>query len=146
MFKKPSTKSVTSAAVQIGSGIAGAKLSDGVVAVLPDSLGKFKKPGLAVVALVVAASINPSTTAGEAAQAAFAGMAIKQGMDAVTEAITPMITPKDNTKVANKFLNAVVGHNATSTAVAAEARFALNSPWAGQEPMYELATPKFAGV
>lgn len=146
MLKKPSTKSVTSAAVTIGSGVAGAKLSDGVVAILPDSLGKMKKPLVALISLVGVASTNANTTGGQALQAAFAGMAIKQGTDAVTEAITPMIGPKDNTKTLNKFLNAVVGHNsASSPAVERFAQLnAANMDWQGAQEMYELnqfATP-----
>lgn len=152
MFKKPSTKSVTSAAVQIGSGVAGAKLSDGVVAILPDSLGKAKKPLFALVALGVAASVNASTTGGQALQAAFAGMAIKQGTDAVTEAITPMIAPKDNTKALNRFINGVIGHNNT-TASTVERFAQLNAAsmdWQDAQEMYELnqgiQEVRFAGV
>lgn len=148
MLKKPTTKSVTSAAVQIGSGVAGAKLSDGVVAILPDSLGKAKKPLLALVALGVAASVNASSTGGQIVQAACAGMAIKQGTDAVTEAIIPMIAPKDNTKALNRFLNGVIGHNNT-TASTVERFAQLNATsmdWQGAQEMFELnqAIPEMA--
>ncbi len=146
MLKTPSTKSVTSAAVQIGSGVAGAKLSDGVVAILPDSLGKMKKPALAIVALIAAASVNASTAGGQAVQAAFVGMAVKQGANAVSEALVPMIAPKDGSKTVNQFINAVVGHNASAT-IAASERFALNAPWNAPEPTYELMpNVEFSGL
>jgi hypothetical protein len=146
MFKTPNTKTVTSAAVKIGAGVAGAKLSDGVVAIIPDSLGKAKKPLFAVVALAVAASINPTTTAGEAAQSAFIGMAIKQGADALTEAIKPSIPAQTSGTTGARFINAVVGHSDTPS-IAERLAYGynqLNAPW--NEEVMAVNTPAYAGL
>jgi hypothetical protein len=150
MFKTPNTKTVTSAAVKIGAGVAGAKLSDGVVAILPESLGKAKKPIFAVVALAVAASVNASTTAGEAVQSAFIGMAIKQGADALTEVIKPSIAAKTTGTTSARFINAVVGHDqpAVQSAEMAERLSGyfnqLNSPF--NEEVVKISTPAYAGL
>lgn len=125
MFKKPSTKDFTSSAVKIGAGVAGAKVSDGIVAAMPESTKDYKKIIVAVVALGAAAATNPKTLAGEAVQAAFVGAAIKQGTDAVTEMLVPEVTAQDNSTVTGKFINGVIGH---STEVAPVNSAALNRP------------------
>lgn len=148
MFKTPNKKTVASAAVKIGAGVAGAKLSDGVVAILPNSLGKGKKPLSAVVALAVAALINPTTTAGEAAQSVFIGMAIKQGADALTEFIKPSVPVNTSGNIAARFINAVVGHNDDVERSEIQARFAdfnqLNAPW--NEEVVDITDKAFAGL
>ena len=138
MFKTPNSKTITNAAVVVGSGVVGAKVSDGVVAIIPESAQKYAKGIVLAAALIGAASVNSSTTTGTAVQSAFVGMAIKQGADMLTEAIKPQIAAKESSSVANRFINAVVGHNDTDGAIAtiegaAVERFALNSP-------YEMAT------
>ena len=62
-------------------------------------------------ALVAAASVNPKTTAGEAVQAVFVGMAVKQGTDYITEMLVESVPAQDNQTTTGKFLNAVVGHS-----------------------------------
>jgi len=110
MFKKPNSKTAVSAAVKVGAGIAGAKLSDGLVSVMPESTNNYKKWLVAGIAILGAATVNAQTTAGEAVQAAFVGMAVKQGTDAVTDMLTESVDPQDNTTTTGKFLNAVIGH------------------------------------
>lgn len=110
MFQKPSQKSAMSSVVKIGAGVAGAKLSDGVVNVMPESTNNYKKLLVTGVALIAAASVNPKTTAGEAVQAAFVGMAVKQGTDYVTDMLKDSVPVQDNQTTTGKFLNAVIGH------------------------------------
>jgi hypothetical protein len=137
MFQKPSQSSAMSSVVKIGAGVAGAKLSDGVVSVMPESTNNYKKLLVTGVALLAAASVNPKTTAGEAVQAAFVGMAVKQGTDYVTEMLVESVPAKDNTTTSGKFLNAVIGHTPAATPVAATARLgrSLRNPveWEAQE-------------
>lgn len=110
MFQKPSQSSAMSSVVKIGAGVAGAKLSDGVVSVMPESTNNYKKLLVTGVALLAAASVNPKTTAGEAVQAAFVGMAVKQGSDYVTDMLKDSVPVQDNQTTTGKFLNAVIGH------------------------------------
>ena len=126
MIKKPSQKTVVNNATKIGAGIVGAKLSDGVAAIMPESTNSYKKGAIALVSLVAAASIDSKTTAGEVVQSALVGMAIKQGSDAITEMLVPAIDPQDGTKTAGKFINAVVGHDSTSTPPPATTQRMLN--------------------
>lgn len=121
MFQKPSQSSAMSSVVKIGAGVAGAKLSDGVVSVMPESTNNYKKLLVTGVALLAAASVNPKTTAGEAVQAAFVGMAVKQGTDYVTDMLKDSVPVQDNATTTGKFLNAVIGYttevsNPTATA------------------------------
>lgn len=111
MFQKPSQSSAMSSVVKIVAGVAGAKLSDGVVSVMPESTNSYKKLLVTGVALLAAASVNPKTTAGEAVQAAFVGMAVKQGTDYVTEMLVDSVPVQDNQNTTGKFLNAVIGHS-----------------------------------
>jgi len=143
MFQKPSQSSAMSSVVKIGAGVAGAKLSDGVVNVMPDSTNNYKKLLVTGVALLAAASVNPKTTAGEAVQAAFIGMAVKQGTDYVTDMLKDSVPVQDNQTTTGKFLNAVIGHStdvATTTATARLGR-SLRNPveW---EPAREVRVPQ----
>ena len=86
MFKTPTQKTITSNALKVGSAIGGGMLSNGVVEVVPTgSLNKnYVRGGLAVVALLAAASIKGKDTTSEVAQYALAGMSIEQGRQVVT--------------------------------------------------------------
>lgn len=128
MFKKPNSKDFTSSVVKIASGVAGAKLSDGIVAAMPESTKDYKKFVVAGVALFAAASTNPKTTSGQAVQSAFVGMAIKQGADALSDALVPEIDAQDNSTITGKFINGVVGHSTETIASASTDRKALNRP------------------
>ena len=144
MFKKPTQKTVVGQATKIGAGVIGAKLSDGVAAVMPESTNSYKKGAIAVAALVGAACIDTKTTAGEVTQAALVGMAIKQGSDAVTDLLVPAIDQQDNSKTTGKFINAVVGHNAeTITQPAPVSAKMLNSSysWNAGTSSTERAVP-----
>lgn len=86
MFKTPTQKTITSNALKVGSAIGGGMLSNGVVEVVPTgSLNKnYVRGGLAVVALLAAASIKVKDTTAEVVQYALAGMSIEQGRQVVT--------------------------------------------------------------
>ncbi len=111
MFKKPNQKTITDAAITAASFVAGAKVGDGIAAVMPESVAPYKKWGLAAAGIVLAASISGTTTTAKAAQSAALGMAAKQICDEVTDTLTGAVAVKDSSSVTNKFINAVVGHN-----------------------------------
>ena len=142
MFKKPNSKTAVSAVVKVGAGVAGAKLSDGLVSVMPESTNSYKKLLVAGLAIVGAAAVNAQTTAGEAVQAAFVGMAVKQGTDYVTEMLTESVPAQDNTTTTGKFLNAVIGHNTDvveapieTTALKSLGRSLRNPVWEPAQPI-----------
>lgn len=137
MFKKPTSKTAVSAAVKVGAGVAGAKLSDGLVSVMPESTNSYKKLLVAGIAILGAATVNAQTTAGEAVQAAFVGMAVKQGTDYVTDMLKESVPVQDNTTTTGKFLNAVVGH--ATDLPAAPVEQALNRSRSLRNPVWEPA-------
>lgn len=118
MLKTPNSNTIGNAAVMVGAGVVGAKISDGIVAILPDSIAKYRKFLVAGLALVGAASVDGKTTTGKAVQASLVGAAIKQGSDAATELLATNVDPKDNTTVTGRFVNAVVGHSTAMPPVA----------------------------
>ena len=111
MFTKPNGKSFKSTAVKTTGIVLGAKVSDGVAAIMPDSVASYKSWGLAAAGLVLAACVNPSTTSGDFVQSTFLGMAGKQLYNGVTEVLVPAVEEKDSTTTTGKFMNAVIGHN-----------------------------------
>ena len=118
MFKKPNVKSVTSAGVTTLAIVAGAKLGDGIVAVMPDSTASFKKILVGGIALLAAASVDAKTQTAQAAQSALIGIGAKQILDEVTENLTSAVAVKDNSTITNKFINAVVGHTEAKVPIA----------------------------
>lgn len=154
MLKKPSKKTLTSAAIQGAAGIAGAKISDGLATLLPEDMKPTTKGLiLAGVGIVGAASINANNIGGQAAQAALVGMAVKQGANAVTELLKDNVEPKTDGSKTARFVNAIVGHDgsASSGGASVARRMALNMPTAEFDPVEEipsyaeqLAEPNFA--
>ena len=120
MFKKPNTKSITGVALAGGSIVIGAKVGDGIAAVMPASTQGYKRWILGVGGIVAAACINPSTTTAQVAQNACLGLGAKQLMDEFTDILKDAIPEKPVTKDANgatvelnvtdRFVQAVVGH------------------------------------
>jgi len=120
MFKKPNVKSVTSAGVTALAIVAGAKIGDGIVAVMPDSTASFKKILVGGIALIAAASVDAKTQTAQAAQSALIGIGVKQICDEVTEQLTKAVPAQGKvdavtnvttaTTVTEKFINGVVGH------------------------------------
>lgn len=114
MFGKPNGKSLKSSGVKTAGLVIGAKVSDGVAAILPDSVASYKSWGLAIVGLGLAACVNPSTTGGEFVQSALLGMAGKQAYNGVTEVLVPAVAKEDDSTAKGKFMNALIGHNEPS--------------------------------
>ncbi len=118
MFKKPNQKTITDAGITAVAFVAGAKVGDGIAAIMPDSVAPYKKWGLAAAGIVLAASISGTTPTAKAAQSAALGMAAKQICDEVTESLKAAVAPKGAvvdgktvaTNATDKFINAVVGH------------------------------------
>lgn len=119
MLKKPNQKTITDAGITAVAFVAGAKVGDGIAAVMPESVAPYKKWGLAAAGIVLAASISGTTTAAKAAQSAALGMAAKQLLEGINEQLITAI-PEKGTADANgkivassakdKFINALVGH------------------------------------
>lgn len=155
LFQVPTGSTAGDVAIIGISGIAGAKLSDGIASSLPDSTNSYKKWLIAGGAAVIAMCFNPTTTGGKVAQSAFAGMAIKQGSDAISEALVPTIAARTGGKWTDKFVNALVGHDAVVPAAETAARSALNAAmfWEAAEEVQQspfasqpVEIPMFSGV
>lgn len=128
MFTKPNTKTITDAGITAVSFVAGAKIGDGIAAVMPESTASYKTVGLAVVGILLAASINAKTPTAKAAQSAFLGMGAKQLCNVVTDQLTTAVAKQGTTGVdgvvttaAQKFINAAVGHLGSPFALGAAA-------------------------
>ena len=118
MFTKPNVKSVTSAGATALAVVAGAKIGDGIVAVMPDSTASYKKLLVGAVAIIAAASVSAKTPVAQGVQNALIGVGVKQLCDEVTDNLTAAVAVKDSSSVTNKFINAVVGHNAAAPVAA----------------------------
>jgi hypothetical protein len=136
MFKKPSQKTITDAGITAVAFVAGAKVGDGIAAVMPESVAPYKKWGLAAAGIILAASISGTTTTAKAAQSAALGMAAKQICDEVTETLKSAVTQKGTadangkivaTAMTDKFINAVVGHEGLGSPYALAAAWDIPS-------------------
>lgn len=135
-MKTPTPSQFYGAAMLAGSGIAAAKLSDGLAAITPIESVPIKKFLFALTGVAIAVvGANVKGIAGNGITGAGLGIAIKQGSDWATEMINPSIAPKDNSKLSGKFINAIAGHSTVDTGVT---KRALNSPWVEYEPAYEV--------
>jgi hypothetical protein len=110
MLKKPNQKTITDAGITAVAFVAGAKVSDGVAAIMPESTASYKRWGLAAAGIVLAASISGTTTTAKAAQSAALGMAAKQLYDEVNIHLKASVAQKTGTTAVDKFTNALVGH------------------------------------
>jgi hypothetical protein len=110
MFQKPNKKSFTDASVKAISLGLGFKVGDGIAAVMPESVSSYKHWIVAALGFVAAASINPKTTSGLAAQNAALGIAGNGLYNGLTEVISPSVPVQDSSKLSGRFVNALVGH------------------------------------
>lgn len=110
MFQKPTEKTATNPLIMAGSFVVGAKVGDGVAAVMPESTQKYKRWILGILSIGLAACVKTTTTTGVAAQAALVGMAAKQVYDEVNGMLTESVDVQDSSTPTGKFLNAVIGH------------------------------------
>jgi len=118
MFTKPNSKSITDAGMTAAAFVAGAKLGDGVAAVMPESVASYKRIGIGVVAIVLAASVNAKTPATKAAQSALLGMGAGQLCHEITDQLTTAVAKQGttdangvpNVTTVQKFINGAVGH------------------------------------
>ncbi|MFV5702197.1 hypothetical protein ACM55F_10025 [Flavobacterium sp. XS2P12] len=137
MLKKPTAKTVTSVALAGGAIVLGAKIGDGVSAVMPASTNSYKRWILGVGGIVAAACINPSTTAAQAVQNGLLGLGAKQLYDEATDALKEAIPVKvqvvDTTgakvelNATDRFVQAIVGHLGSP----AYEQY-LGAPWEGE--------------
>lgn len=129
MFKKPNTKSVTNIALAGGAIVLGAKIGDGVSAVMPASVAPYKRWILGIGGIVAAACVNPNTTTAQAVQNGLLGLGAKQLMDEVTDTLAEAVPVKVSGDASplgatDRFVNALVGHKEVPVA-------SLNAPWIG---------------
>ena len=129
-FQKPNQKSVTNAAITAGSFVAGAKVGDGLSAVMPDSVASYKRWLIGIGGIALAACVPSNTTGGAALQSGLVGLGAKQLYDEISDTLADAIPIKvakdENTPltVTDKFINAIVGHGYDLDK--------LNSPWLGE--------------
>lgn len=115
MFTKPNKKSFTDSAVRaLGIGL-GLKVGDGIAAVMPESVSDYKNWIVMALGIGIAASINPKTTAGVAAQSAAMGVAGIGLYNGLTEVISPSVPVQDASTLSGRFVNALVGHKGVET-------------------------------
>ena len=118
IIQKPTTKTITNAGITAVSFVAGAKIGDGIAAVMPESTAPYKKIALGVAGILLAASVNAKTPASQAAQSALLGMGAKQILDEVTDQLTTAVAKQATvgadgvatTSTVQKFINGAVGH------------------------------------
>ena len=130
MFNKKADFGKT--AVMVGSGAVGAKLGDGIAAIMPAPYGKV----VALAAgIALAAFADGGKMSGAAVQGAGLGLAVNAGAGLLSDALKPSIDPQDPSTMTGKFLNAVIGHNAldaaafTTVDVAARLGAPYSAPW-----------------
>ena len=137
MLTKPSTKTVTGAAFTAGALVLGAKVGDGVSALMPASANSYKKLAIGAAAIIAAACISPKTTVSQAVQNGLIGMGTKQLYDELTETLKEAIPVKVQLVDANgakaelaatdRFVQAVVGHLGSPS-------ISLGQAWVGDNP------------
>lgn len=151
MLTKPSTKTVTGAAFTAGALVLGAKVGDGVSALMPASANSYKKLAIGAAAIIAAACISPKTTVSQAVQNGLIGMGTKQLYDELTDTLAEAIPVKVSSDatalgVTDRFLNAVVGHKEVPLASLGQAWIGDNSDmWSRPEPMAQPQI-QFTGV
>lgn len=136
---KPNGKSIATVAVSAGSFVIGAKLGDGLAAVMPDSMNSYKKFAIAGVSILAAACIAPKSTMEQAAQHALVGLGAKQLFDELSNALEGAIPAKlaqtDASGVAapksmtTKFVDGLVGR--LGSPLAQPSYVANSSTWLG---------------
>jgi len=138
MFTKPNLKSVTSAGYTTLALVAGAKIGDGLVAVMPDSVASYKKIIVGTVSLLAAASVQGKTPTAMGVQHALIGAGVKQMYDVSSDYLSTAVSVKDSSTVTNKFINAVVGHgeNVPVAKLSAAWDTTYNQSW--DRPMQQL--------
>lgn len=152
LFSKPTTKTVTAAVVEAGAFVAGAKIGDGIAAVMPDSMSSYKRFLVAGASILAAACVVPKTTMGQAAQNALIGAGAKQLYDELSEALAGAIPVKEASSTTNKFVNAVVGHSDATAALDPSAQVGVGHAWLGEpvdaweRPLEALPAAEFTGV
>lgn len=121
-FQKPNQKSVTNAAITAGSFVAGAKVGDGLSAVMPESVAPYKRWLIGIGGIALAACVPSNTTSGAALQSGLVGLGAKQLYDEISDTLAdaiPIKVAKDNDtlSVTDKFINAIVGHGVAEPVV-----------------------------
>jgi hypothetical protein len=122
IIKKPTQKSATETASQFGGGVAGAMLSRGVLSVIHDDATNpasglnttklIKQLGLAALGIAGSMYINSTDVLSNMAKGALQGMAIMQGIDAVTTytaSTTAATTLVSSVKKTDKFMAKSLG-------------------------------------
>ncbi|MEN2415531.1 hypothetical protein [Flavobacterium mesophilum] len=131
MFTKPNSKNIASVAVTGGAFVIGAKLGDGIAAVVPDSMASYKRYILAAVGLLGAACVDGKTTMGQASQSALIGLGAKQLYDELSDALADAVPVKEASTTTNKFVNAIVSTQRPALVPTGAAETGVAAPWLG---------------
>lgn len=158
MLQKPNSKSIASVAVAGGAFVIGAKLGDGIAAVMPASVASYKRYIIAGLGILGAACIDPKTTMAQATQSALIGLGSKQLYDELSDALATAVPVKDASTTTNKFVNALVSTARPVLVPTGAAVEALTGVWLGEpgdvwdrtsyadnEPL-QISTNSFTGV
>ena len=109
-IKKPTQKKAIDRVVQALSLGTGVVLSKGAMSLLPANYQtSMYKGGAALLSLLVSAIISGDTTLDKSVQAAFVGMGVQQGVEAISEEIGKQINVDPNATGGQKFLQASLG-------------------------------------
>lgn len=132
MFTKPNSKSIASVAVAGGAFVIGAKLGDGIAAVIPDSMASYKRFIIAGVGILGAACVEPKTTMAQATQSALIGLGAKQLYDELSDALATAVPVKTDPTATNKFVNALVSTARPALVPDATVQVGTGAPWLGE--------------
>lgn len=109
-FKKPTQKNAIDKVVQALSLGTGVVLSKGAMSLLPANYQtNMYKGGFALVSLLVSAIISGETTLDKSVQAAFVGMGVQQGVEALSSELGKAINVDPSATGTQKFLQASLG-------------------------------------
>lgn len=138
-FSKPKGADITNTAIQVGGGVVGAALSDGLVGVVVKDPTKKTLIRVAVAGLgiVGASAVQGKSTTGELLKGAFVGMAIQQSVKVVKENVVKIL-PENDGKTINKFLHDAFGMGAGIPAPAMR-YLAMGEPFSSED--FSLANP-----
>lgn len=142
-FQKPTQKGITEGAVSAVAIVAGAKIGDGIAAIMPESTSAYKTWALAAAGIVAAACIKGTSSTDKALQNACIGIGVKQLYNGVTEVLTNAVdakvpTSKDvaSATFADKLQDGIVGH--TPEVVAGSPYYALSAAWDAGTPSADM--------
>lgn len=137
-FKKPTQKTAVDTVVKglsLGTGVV---LSKGAMSLLPaEYQTTMYKGGVALLSFLVSMIIKGETTLDKSVQAAFMGMGLQQGVEALSSVIGDQINVDPNATGGQKFLQASLGLG--NGASAPNIQLLPKEAWQGSAPIRQQA-------